>query len=121
MMQRILYGSTLEEHIRVDVVTKKLFFEGLPVSPHVVFVDSVELLPARRLLGLPIARLSRQESKGDSGMSLSSLVYDVADEYLDQQVVGDVVSKLEGLIDLFEPFERMEKALKEVMRNENSK
>jgi hypothetical protein len=49
-MQRILYGTTLDEHIKVDVIAKKLW-EGLPTKPDVLFVDSADLLsPARGTL-----------------------------------------------------------------------
>jgi hypothetical protein len=38
-MQRILYGSTLDEQIKIDVITQKLW-QGLPNPPDVLFVDA---------------------------------------------------------------------------------
>ena len=62
-MQRILYGKTLEEHVRIDVIANKLL-QGNSKLPDVIFGDADELLPVRRIVQVPVARLSRNENPG---------------------------------------------------------
>src|SRR5581483_5911743 len=57
-MQRLLYGSTLDEFIKVDVIAQKLW-QGLPNRPDVLFVDSPDLIAARRISGIPTAQLCK--------------------------------------------------------------
>lgn len=114
-IQRLLYGSTLREHVKIDVIASKLF-QGMPQAPQAVFVDSQELLSARRLISSPLAHLARKESEKDDPSSLSALVYETNDNTLDRDAVGDMIALLESQIDLIEPFGRLTEALKEVMK-----
>ena len=40
-MQRILYGSTLEEHLRIDVIGHKLL-QQIPKKPDIIFVENLD-------------------------------------------------------------------------------
>ena len=114
-IQRILYGPTLREHIKIDVIVSKLF-QGMPQVPQVVFVDSQELLTARRLISSPLAHLARKEGVKDESTSLSALVYETNENTHDRDAVGSMIALLESRIDLIEPFGRMIEAFKEAMK-----
>jgi hypothetical protein len=114
-MQRLLYGATLAEHVKVDVIAKKLM-QGLPFRPSVVFVDSSDMVNARRVVGLPTAFLTKNEQPLGAAANLSMLRYDTHGHAEDQDAVGVVVSELEPWIDLIEPFSRLMDALKEAQK-----
>jgi len=114
-IQRLLYGPTLREHVRIDVIASKLF-QGMPQVPQVVFVDSQELLSARRLISSPLAYLARKEGRKDESASLSTLVYETNENTDDRDAIGGVIALLESQVNLIEPFGRMIEALKEAMK-----
>lgn len=113
-IQRLLYGPTLREHVKIDVIVDKLL-QGVPQAPDVVFVDNKELLTARRICTWPIAYLAKRQG-GEDATNLSALVYETNEGTDDRDVVGSVVSVLESQIDLIEPFGRMMEALKEAVK-----
>lgn len=117
-IQRILYGPTLEEHVRVDVIGNKLLTD-LPVVPDILLVETEELVAIRRVAGLPTAFLTRAEFDPSAG-NLSSLRYDTGANVDDQDVVGQVLASLEMKVDLVEPFQRMREALKEAIKSADS-
>jgi hypothetical protein len=114
-MQRLMYGPTLNEHLKIDVIANKLL-KGMPQVPDVVFVDSEELLVARRLTSIPMAHLARKGDEKDVSASLSTLVYKTNENTSDRDTVGGVIAFLEPQIDLIEPFGRMLEALKEAIK-----
>ena len=114
-MQKILYGKTLEEHVRIDVIANKLL-QGNSKLPDVIFVDADELLPMRRIVQVPVARLSKNENPGTDTTKLSTLTYNTGGRRDDEEIVGQVIGHLEPLIDLIEPFNRITEALKEAAR-----
>jgi hypothetical protein len=116
-IQRILYGSTLDEHVSVDVIAKKLLAD-LPVVPDVLLVDTQDLIVVRRIADMPTAFLRRVA--GDVAGSLSSLHYDTGANVDDQETVGQILASLEMQVDLVEPFERMREALKEAIKSGDS-
>lgn len=117
-MQRLLYGGTLTEHVRVDVIGKKLFSDGVPVVPDVLFVDDQQLLAARRIVNVPTAFLERRPSTDRNANSLSTVQYTVDQHAGDDDAVGRVLAALEQSIDLIEPFNRIREALKEALKGE---
>jgi hypothetical protein len=112
-MQRILYGSTLEGHIKVDVIAQKLW-QGLPHPPDVIFVDSLDLIGARRITRVPTAFLAKIPTSEPN--PLSALHYDVGPYKNDSTRVGEIVVALENTCNLVEPFTRMRDALKEALK-----
>lgn len=114
-VQRLLYGPTLLEHVKIDVIAYKLF-QGLPRRPDAVFVDSRDLLAARRLAPCPMAYLAKKDGGETDPTSLSALIYDTDQETNDQEIVGQIIASLESVVDLVEPFTRMIEALKEAVK-----
>jgi hypothetical protein len=115
-MQRLLYGHTLDEHIRIDVVAYKLWKE-LPCKPTVLFVDVPELITARQVAGLPTALLCKEANSQLEPNKLTPLRYDTGQNIDDQETVGQILAKLEAAVDLVDPFTRMREALKEAVKS----
>jgi hypothetical protein len=115
-MQRILYGSTLDEHIQVDVIVQKLW-QGLPSPPDVVFVDAPDLILARRVTRVPTAFIANASQPEPNTSSLSNIRYDVGPNKKDDSFIGEVVLALEGTCNLLEPFSRIREALKEGLKS----
>ena len=110
-MQKILYGSTLEEHLRIDVIGQKLW-QQIPRKPDIVFVESAELLDVRRVADVPAAVLSKREASEPG--SLSEFKFESTDA--DREVVHQILHLLESTVNkvnLTEPFGRIKEALKE--------
>jgi hypothetical protein len=114
-MQRILYGSTLDEHIKIDVIAKKLW-QGLTNPPDVLFVESPDLVLARRVTRVPTALLAKASQAETDSSSLSILRYDIGPHKKDEALVGEIVVALEGTCNLLEPFSRIREALKEGLK-----
>ena len=117
-MQRLLYGNTLKEHVRIDVITKRLFGDGVPTVPDVLFVDDEELLPSRRVVNVPTAFLTRKSSEEEDASSFTTVRYSTGSNALDQERVGQVIAALEDSMDLTDPFKRLRDALKEAMKGD---
>ena len=115
VMQRILYGRTLEVHVKMDVIAKKLAHDGISKVPDVLFVDADDLLAARAIFNVPTAKLTRPEDK-QSGVTISTYRYDTGGHAQDEEAVGRIVATLEQTVDLLDPFKRMEEALKEALK-----
>jgi hypothetical protein len=114
-MQRLLYRLTLDEYIKVDVITQKLW-QGLPKKPAAVFVDARDLLAARAVTGVPTAFLEKVADSQLQGSSLSSLHYEVGHNADDQSLVGEIIVALEGSCNLLEPFSRIRQAITEGLK-----
>lgn len=112
IMQRILYGGTLNEHTKVLVIARKLLTEGISVIPSVLFVDAADLLGVRRFTQCPVAQLWKGTQDASS---LSTLQYDTGANSQDASTVGRIVESLESSVDLLDPFARVREALKEAL------
>jgi len=117
-MQRLLYGATLDEHVKVDVIASRLW-QGCPKKPDVVFLGTPDLLPVRRLTSTPTAFLCKVPHDQNGAVNLSALRYDAGGNRGDWDAVGCVLAELETQVDLVEPFDRMREALKEAIKPGN--
>lgn len=115
-MQRVLYGKTLDEHVNVDVIAKKLL-EGLSRVPDVIFVDSAVLLEIDRLLSIPVALLKKSTESSAVAPALSQYTYKVPENSRFEDAVGQAVGVLETQIQMCEPFDRITEAIKEALRS----
>ena len=114
--QRILFGSTLEEHVNIDVVGQKLL-KDIPSVPDVLFVDRQELVALRQITDIPTAFLSRSADDEADAARLTTLAYDTSSNTEDEEIVGRILASLETFVDLIEPFNRMREALKEAIKS----
>jgi hypothetical protein len=111
-MQSILYGSSLEEHLRIDVIGSKLFHQ-IPKKPDIIFVQTPELQELRRIAGVPTACLTKADEAASH--SLSNLAYD--SDPGDRDFVGNILAALESTVNLIEPFTRIRDALLEARKS----
>jgi len=116
-MQRILYGKTLNEGVKVEVIAKKLLIEHLAVIPSVLFVEEEELLAVRRFTDFPVAWLYEGE---ESPSALSRIQYDTGENGQDRDKVGKIMMKLEQSVMPLDPFKRMKEALREAEKATHS-
>lgn len=117
VLQRILYGKTLDGDVKINVIARKLIQDGLSQVPNVVFVDSETLIGARSVFGVPVARLWRRPVDAEVGVTISTYLYDTGGNTADERAVGRIVAELEQSIDLLDPFDRIQEALKEVLKD----
>ncbi len=117
VVQRILYGKTLEVDVKINVIARKLLQEGLTQVPDVVFVDSETLIAARSVFGVPVARLWRRPADAQVGVTISTYLYDTGGNAADERAAGSIVAELEQSVDLLDPFDRIQEALKEVLKD----
>jgi hypothetical protein len=112
-MQRILYGATLDEHLRVDVIAQKLL-EGIPCKPDVLLVDAPELLAIYKIIKKPVVYIFNDKASNDGG-SRSRVKYKALPETDDGNVVKNLL-EIDNGVDMIEPFDRMREAIKEAIR-----
>lgn len=115
-IQRLLYGTTLERHLKQDVIAKKLF-AGVSILPTVVFVDTEDLINSREVTALPTAFLKRESGQQREAASLSSLVFDTGGNAEDNEIIGPLISDFAGIVDLVDPFCRLSDALREALKS----
>ena len=61
-IQKILFGSTLNSHVKIDVIAEKLL-KNIPRVPDVLFVDDMEILAAKQIIKKPTACLKKSTSQ----------------------------------------------------------
>ena len=81
-----------------------------------VFVDTADLIHARRVTRVPTALIAKAPDTETNAASLSLIRYDTGPYKNDNGFVGEIVGHLEGTCDLVEPFGRMREALKEAQK-----
>lgn len=131
--QRILYGGTLEPHVRANLISDALL-KACANKPGVILTDHESVLALQPDVAVPIVFVRRQEggiqlTSGDGSIPpnqsvIQPLVEGVAAVIVtvhkgSTQSLRDRISLLTSLtesIDLMEPFERVHKALDEVQR-----
>jgi hypothetical protein len=111
-IQRILFGNTLNTHVKIDVIAQKLL-SSMPKVPDVIFVDYAEMLAVKQIIKKPAACLKKNTSQEADPAKLSILHFETFSNE-DQQIIGQIIAVLENTIDLIEPFSRMRLALKEL-------
>lgn len=118
--QQILYGPTLRPFLLAEVIGRTLV-EKVSVKPHLVLIESAELLELRSHVDIPIASLlaPQTETAGDGGdqISLGRQWLLFHPEYReDQQTIQPRASQVPETADLQEPFERIREALTETLK-----
>ncbi|HOK67077.1 MAG TPA: hypothetical protein PK054_00210 [Anaerohalosphaeraceae bacterium] len=116
LYQRILFGKTLNEHIKVEVIAKGLFSE-IPRKPNLLLVDEHILLHAESHIKVPIAFI--EKSSGSDPNSISTIAYKTNPNLDTENIISEYLTSLEHLIDLIEPFERIKQAIKETLKAPN--
>lgn len=129
--QQILYGPTLKPYVLCELIGRTLL-DKVGVKPHLVLVESVELLDLRNSTSTPVASLlsalSSGEGKGQAksgkdsedspkALRLGNESVAIDSTHLEDQSELEKFAKLvPGDADLREPFERVREALVETIR-----
>ncbi len=131
--QRILYGGTLEPHVRANLISDALL-KACSNKPEVILTDHESVLALQPEVEIPIVYVRREEggiqlTSGDgSSPQNQNVVQPLAEGVAavivtvhkdSAQLLRDRITVLTSLtesIDLMEPFERVHKALDEVQR-----
>lgn len=116
--QQILYGPTLRPYLLTEVIGRTLL-EKIGVKPHLVLIESPELLDLRSHVPMPVASLVPATVPGEDGFDLSlgqqrlrfhdGFPQDARDIERRKDQVPDTA-------DLKEPFERIREALGETLK-----
>jgi hypothetical protein len=114
-LQKLLYGGTLDEFVKVDVIAKKLIAE-LPRVPDVLFVESPELVAVRRVSKNPVASLTPSQTDESGNNNLSVVRFSTGEYTEDHDRVAPLIDALETSANLLDPFARMRDALKEALK-----
>lgn len=117
--QQILYGHTLRPYLLSEVVGKTLI-EKISVQPHLVLVESAELLSLREFINIPVACLEPAESAADVAPLTMKLGKQLLQFPLSAESDRDSIRKASGQVpetaDLLEPFDRIREALAETLK-----
>ncbi len=117
--QQILYGPTLRPYLLAEVVGKTLV-EKIGVKPHLVLVESAELLELRPFVPMPVASLSESPTEGGDPaerFALGKHWLAFHPGHLDDiAVVRKGSGEVPETADLKEPFERIREALGETLK-----
>ena len=125
--QQILYGPTLKPFVLSELIGKTLL-EKVGVKPHLVLVDSAELMELRHATATPIASLqpilnsvasqNRQDEKDLTNcltLGNETVSFDPTHSH-DRTDLEKFAKLIPSDADLREPFERVREALTETIR-----
>jgi hypothetical protein len=121
-VQQILYGDTLLPHVCSDLIGKTLV-DKAGVPAHLIFTDREAVLELRLKVDVPVVYVATPEDPGSFG---NALVRPSTAERGpvrchpgfpgDAAAVRDMVARVEGVVDLAEPFTRIREAVAEARK-----
>ena len=121
-VQQILYGQTLSPYICSDLIGKALV-EKTSLSPHLIITDSQIVLDLRFHTESPVVWLGPREMTGaanSSGLcpieSCPWPLYRHPRFQGDSELIAALVERLDGVLDLAEPFSRVREAISEARK-----
>ena len=115
--QQILYGPTLRPYLLSEVIGRTLV-DKIGVKPHLVFIETPELLDLRTHIDVPVATFAAKPKSDDETLlklGQQWLMFH-ADHGEDLSVVQKRQSQVPDTADLKEPFERIREALTETLK-----
>jgi hypothetical protein len=119
-VQQILYGETLEPYLCADLIGKTLV-EKSAVPAQLLVTDRRSMLDLRWRLDAPVIWLAAGEESELSGCVRPATegqpaVYRHVHFPADDTALRPLLKRLEGTINLSEPFERVQEAMREARR-----
>jgi len=116
-VQQILYGHTLTSYVCVDLIGKALV-EKASTPIHLLVTDSVNVLPLRAQLEVPVVAAIANDGELDTfthpraSVAIALPVGTAGDE----TVVRGLLDRLDASLDLAEPFTRIREAMTEARK-----
>jgi hypothetical protein len=125
-VQQILYGGTLQPYICADLIGKTLV-EKTSVSAQLVVTDHEAALDLRWRLDVPVAWLAPPNNPVAASMAAAGAEVRAASEGqgqllchprfpTDGTVIRELLGRLDGTLDLVEPFGRIREAIAEARK-----
>jgi hypothetical protein len=121
-VQQILYGDTLLPYVCADLIGRTLV-EKAAVPVHLILTDREAVLDLRLKIDVPVVLIARAEQGSSFGNSVVSPATARRGPVLchpnypaDAAAVRELVSRVEGAIDLAEPFARIREAVAEARK-----
>ena len=110
--QKVLYGSTLEDYIHIELISIPLIRE-LREEVDLLIVSSPPLLRLRPKISLPLALISENSDKENGGRG-KLITITTHDEFpSENSIAKSILLPIMQKRDLLEPFERLKIALAE--------
>jgi hypothetical protein len=115
--QQILYGPTLRPYLLTEVIGRTLL-DKVSVKPHLVFIETPELLDLRPQVDIPVATFAaKSQSDEENLLKLGQQWLLFHTEHgEDRESVQKRQSQVPDSADLKEPFERIREALSETLK-----
>lgn len=118
--QRILYGPTLRPYLLAEVIGRTLV-DKVGLKPHVVLVETAELLDLRCHIDIPVASLAAPVIEGQQpptpALRLGKQALHFHPDYpADLPALSGCQAQVPESADLSEPFERIREALTETLK-----
>ena len=124
-VQHILYAGTLESYICADLIGKTLV-DKAAVSVQLILTDCVHVLDLRQRIEMPVVWLASKEHGAANGEGPGLEVRQAADgqgpifchlRYSgDVALIRELLDRLDGSLDLAEPFARIRDAMTEARK-----
>jgi len=123
-VQQILYARTLTEYLCADLIGRTLV-EKTSTSTHILVTDSVNVLPLRSRVDVPVvAAVPDEQLPGGAGRSLATFGHPRSSVPLtldlkwsgDEELVRAVLDQVDAALDLAEPFARIREAMGEARK-----
>ena len=114
--QQILYGPTLRPFVLSELIGRTLL-DKIGVKPHLVLIESDEILDLRQHVPMPVACLIKATATGETAMHFGKLSIGLHPDYpADRGEIEKHTKSIPVDANLREPFERVREALEETLR-----
>ncbi|MCE9530426.1 MAG: hypothetical protein K8T89_04740 [Planctomycetes bacterium] len=125
-VQSILYGTTLQEYLCADLIGKTLI-EKCSTSVHLLITDSLDVLPIRSRLEVPVLAVLPPENQDVSFLpaervtrlpreKLSTALYFDPRKQGDLEQIQALLDRIDTSLDFAEPFSRIREAMVEARK-----
>jgi hypothetical protein len=125
-IQQILYGRTMPEYVCADLIGKTLI-DKTTTQVHLLFADSLDVLPIRLRMETPVVAVLPQHDLQTSLLA-DDLYGSITDQHSSAPIyyalryshdvdrIKEVLERIDGGVDLMEPFLRIREAMAEARK-----
>ena len=125
-IQQILYGSTLDEYVCADLIGKTLI-DKTAVSIQLLLTDSLEALPIRTRLDVPVVAVAPQAESAAAFLRAEQIawitherssmrLFHDARQTSDAARIREILERIDPGLDVSEPFARIREAMAEARK-----
>lgn len=111
--QVLLYGPTLRPYVLTELIGRTLL-ERVSVEPHLLLVDSAEMLPLRKLVPIPLAVVAQEGASEEQSIGRQPATWHPHFPH-DREIIRRCATLVPRDADVAEPFERVRAALQEAL------